>query len=507
MFWFDCGAVEHLLHSAEVNVVMKRSDVFFTVALVPLDYLVLIGSFLLAYFIRTRFPSFIPEFLQGPVGDALSFSPEVRLVPFAGYVNFIFITSFVLLVMFGLTGLYKIRRFQTVSQSSAQLLRSLAAAFFAFVTITFALGSTVLPRLVIIYAFVLTTIFMFLIRVVVRLIRRLLLRRGVGVLRIGLVGDGTVAQRAKRFIVLKHHTGYRLAQEFSGDKLREIERAIKRRTIDELVVANRLSSDELIRLRELCVQNRVGFMFIPSLIEVLSTNVAVRDIQGLPVIEVPITPLEGWGFVVKRLVDIVGSIILLIILSPIYLLLALAIYFDNPGPIFFKHERLGQNLRPFKLYKFRTMKQEFCDGDGNNVALARRRFADLLDANPDLRAEWEQYQKLKQDPRVTRLGIWLRRLSLDELPQFINVLKGDVSLVGPRPIVIGELDKYGSSQHRLAAIKPGVTGLWQVSGRNDTTYEERVRLDMIYVETWSVWLDAVIMWRTMFALIFRSGAY
>jgi len=486
---------------------MKRSDVFFTVVLVPLDYLVLTGSFLLAYFIRTKFPLFVPEFLQGRVGDALSFSPEVRLVPFEGYVGFILLISLVLLVMFALTGLYKLRRFQTVSGSSAQLLRSLAAAFFAFVTIAFALGSTVLPRLVIIYAFVLALVGMLLIRFVVRLARGLLLRRGIGELRIGLIGDGTMAQRAKRFIAKKQHAGYKLTREFGSEKIREIERAIKKRQIDELVVASRMSADELINLRELCVQNRVGFMFIPSLLEVLTTNVAVRDIQGLPVIEVPVTPLEGWGFVVKRLVDVVGSLILLIVLSPIYLLLAVAIYLDNPGSVFFRHQRLGQNLKPFRLYKFRTMRQEFCDGDGDNVTLARRRFADLLDANPDLRSEWEQYQKLKKDPRVTRLGVWLRKLSLDELPQFINVLKGDVSLVGPRPIVSGELDKYGSSQHRLAAIKPGVTGLWQVSGRNDTTYEERVRLDMIYVETWSVWLDIVILWKTVFALIFRSGAY
>lgn len=486
---------------------MKRSDVVFAAVLVPLDYLILVGSFLLAYYVRNQYPDLVPDFLRGRVGDALSFSPELRLVAYEGYVNFIVYISLIMLLVFAAVGLYKIRRFTTVSQSSALLLRSLAAAFFAFVTVTFTLGSTVLPRLVIVYAFLLALVGLFVVRGVVQLIRRLLLRQGIGILRIGLVGNGQTATRTKRFINQRRRAGYRIAHEFESEKMRPIERVIKKRTIDELVVASRMSSDTLLTLRELCVENRVGFMFIPSLMDVLTTNVAVRDIQGLPVIEVPVTPLEGWGFIVKRLVDVIGSVILIIALLPVFLLLAIAIYIDNPGPIFFKHERLGQDLKPFKLYKFRTMKREFCDGDGDNVVAARKRFTELLDANPDLREEWEQYQKLKKDPRVTRLGMWLRKLSLDELPQFINVLRGDVSLVGPRPIVAGELEKYGLSQHRLATIKPGVTGLWQVSGRNDTTYEERVRLDMIYVETWSIWLDVVILWKTVFALIFRSGAY
>lgn len=486
---------------------MKRSDVMFTVVLVPLDYLVLAGSFLLAYYIRVQFPTFVPTFLLGKVGDALSFSADVRLVPFAGYLNFILYISFIMLLMFALTGLYKIRRFETVSASSSQVFRSLAAAFFAFVTIAFALGTTVLPRLVTVYAFILALFGLLVIRGIVQLVRKILLRYDIGLLRVGLIGSGKTAQRAKRFLAQKRNVGYRISHEFEVEKLHPIKRAIKQRNIDELVVATKIPPDDLIMLRELCVQNRVGFMFIPSLLDVLTTNVVVRDIQGLPVIEVPVTPLEGWGFVVKRGFDILGSLLLLVVLSPVYLLLALAIYIDNPGPVFFKHQRLGQNLVPFRLYKFRTMKQEFCDGDGDNAAPARQRFMELLEDNPDLRAEWEQYQKLKNDPRVTRLGVWLRKLSLDELPQFFNVLKGDVSLVGPRPIVSGELEKYGTSQHRLAAIKPGVTGLWQVSGRNDTTYEERVRLDMIYVETWSVWVDIVILWKTVFALIFRSGAY
>jgi len=233
----------------------------------------------------------------------------------------------------------------------------------------------------------------------------------------------------------------------------------------------------------------------------------VRDMRGYTLIEVPATPLEGWGRIFKRILDFCGSLFGIVILSPLLILVSIFIYLDSPGPIIFRHRRLGKDLKPFWLYKFRTMRSEFCDGYGFNQQKAQRKFKDLLDSNKALKDEWSKYQKLKNDPRVTKLGAFLRKSSIDELPQLFNSLKGDLSLVGPRPIVKNELDKYGQMKHRLALINPGLTGLWQVSGRNDTTYEERVRLDMVYVENWSVWLDLVIILKTIMALIFKRGAY
>ncbi len=195
----------------------------------------------------------------------------------------------------------------------------------------------------------------------------------------------------------------------------------------------------------------------------------------------------------KRGLDIVLSLCALIVLTPLFAVIAVAIYLDSPGPIFYRQERLGLGRRHFRLIKFRSM---CVNAD------------EVLRRDEKLRKEFEELYKLKHDPRVTRVGAFLRRTSLDELPQFINVLLGDISLVGPRPIVEREVEKYWPFEERLFSVKPGVTGLWQVSGRSDTSYEERVRLDMRYIAERSLWLDLKILAATVPALLGRgSGAY
>jgi lipopolysaccharide/colanic/teichoic acid biosynthesis glycosyltransferase len=195
----------------------------------------------------------------------------------------------------------------------------------------------------------------------------------------------------------------------------------------------------------------------------------------------------------KRTLDIVVSLCALILLTPLFTVIAIAIYLDSPGPIFYRQERLGLGRRPFRLIKFRSM---CVNAD------------EVLRRDEQLRKEFEELYKLKHDPRVTRVGAFLRKTSLDELPQFINVLLGDISLVGPRPIVEREVEKYWPFEDRLFSVKPGLTGLWQVSGRNDTSYEERVRLDMRYIAERSLLLDLKIIAATVPALLGRcEGAY
>ncbi len=202
---------------------------------------------------------------------------------------------------------------------------------------------------------------------------------------------------------------------------------------------------------------------------------------------------EQLYLVTKRAIDITLSLLALAVLLPLFVILAIAIFIDSPGPVFYRQARLGQGRRPFKLIKFRSM----CTNAD-----------EVLRRNEALRKEFEELYKLKNDPRITRLGAFLRKTSLDELPQFINVLLGDISLVGPRPIVEKEVEKYWPFEDRLFSVRPGVTGLWQVSGRNDTTYEERVRLDMRYIAERSLWMDARILIGTVPALLGRgTGAY
>ncbi|MDX1977866.1 MAG: sugar transferase [Pseudanabaenaceae cyanobacterium bins.68] len=196
----------------------------------------------------------------------------------------------------------------------------------------------------------------------------------------------------------------------------------------------------------------------------------------------------------KRIFDILFALSVLIIFSPVYLLLALLIQLSSPGPVLYVQARVGKNGRLFNCMKFRTM-----------VVNADQVLEQLLDRCPASRAEFEHCYKLKQDPRITPIGKWLRMTSLDEFPQFWNVLIGDMSIVGPRPLVPEELPKYGEAIDQVLTIRPGITGLWQVSGRNDIPYEQRVQIDTRYVRRHSIFLDLEIIFKTIGVVIFPKG--
>ena len=198
----------------------------------------------------------------------------------------------------------------------------------------------------------------------------------------------------------------------------------------------------------------------------------------------------------KPFLDFIISIFILIISAPLIILICCFLKIFTKGNIFFIHKRIGYNGQVFSLYKFRTMKH-------NRDILLQNHFKD----NKNAKIEWEQNQKLKNDPRITMVGYFLREFSLDEVPQILNILKGDMSFVGPRPIVQKEIDKYGEVFNDYVRHKPGLTGLWQVSGRNNRTYKERVEMDLYYMENKSLWLDLKILVKTIPAVLLRKGAY
>lgn len=199
---------------------------------------------------------------------------------------------------------------------------------------------------------------------------------------------------------------------------------------------------------------------------------------------------------VKRVFDIILTIIGIVCISPLFAAIAIWIYKDSPGPIIFKHRRIGKHGREFSCYKFRSM---CVDADV--------KLKELLVKDPEARKEWETEFKLKHDPRITKSGAFLRKTSLDELPQLFNVLKGEMSLVGPRPIIKDEVPKYGNYIGDFYMVRPGVTGMWQTSGRSDVSYDERVQMDSWYVRNWNVWFDIVLIWRTIGVVIGKKGAY
>jgi Undecaprenyl-phosphate galactose phosphotransferase WbaP len=185
-----------------------------------------------------------------------------------------------------------------------------------------------------------------------------------------------------------------------------------------------------------------------------------------------------------------------LIALPFLLLAALLVKITSPGPVLYKQKRLGMNGKHFNTYKFRSM---YID--------AEQQLKKILETDPEAKKEWDEKFKLQKDPRITVIGRFLRRTSIDELPQLLNILKGDMSLVGPRPIVDAEVEKYGEDYLRIFSVKPGLTGLWQVSGRSDADYEDRVAYDTYYLQSWSVWLDLWIIFKTFGVVLVGRGAY
>lgn len=200
---------------------------------------------------------------------------------------------------------------------------------------------------------------------------------------------------------------------------------------------------------------------------------------------------------IKRTIDVIGSLVGMVLLVPatIAIYIAQKISKEDNGPLFYKHIRYGKNGKQFKLYKFRSMCMN-----------ADEKLKEYLKSNEEARKEFEENQKLQHDPRITKLGNFLRKTSLDELPQMLNILKGEMSFVGPRPVVKREIEKYGENKEKLLSVKPGLTGYWQVNGRSNTTYEERMNMELYYVDNCSLWLDIKIFFKTFIAVFKKEGA-
>lgn len=254
--------------------------------------------------------------------------------------------------------------------------------------------------------------------------------------------------------------------------------------------------DRLLALVEHHGQTFPHLLLIPDLFEFSSLWVEARDLMGVLGLEVRQRLFLPGPRLTKLAVEITLALGLTLLALPLIGLIALLIRLDSPGPIFYGHDRIGRRGKPFTAWKFRSM-----------VINSDQVLADYLEQHPEAQHQWQTTRKLKHDPRITRMGKWLRRTSLDELPQLWNVLRREMSLVGPRPIVDEEVHHYGDKFGLYTRVLPGITGLWQVSGRSDTTYEERVSLDAYYVRNWSVWLDFYILIKTIGVVVRGQGAY
>jgi exopolysaccharide biosynthesis polyprenyl glycosylphosphotransferase len=342
-------------------------------------------------------------------------------------------------------------------------------------------------------------------RFFIRGVKALLYRMGSGLRRVVIIGSGSVAENIGAVLKKRKELGYqvvRVADHFSHTTAKHIGKL----DVDELIFTNpRANEREALQAIDFCNRHHIVFKYSADLFATYSANMSVNPLGGVPVIELKRTRLEGWGRVVKRVSDILVSVFMIILTSPIALAAALIILFETGRPVIYKNERVGIRGRTFFMFKFRSMHQKDSTGPqfGVDGKKAEEREKQLI---KKLGTREGPIYKIGQDPRVTRFGRFLRRWSIDELPQFFNVLAGDMSLVGPRPHQPREVEKYEERYGQVFTLKPGITGLAQISGRSDLSFEEEMKLDVLYIEKWSMFLDIIIFLKTPFILFKKRKA-
>ena len=374
----------------------------------------------------------------------------------------------------------------------------LVYATFLYLLIAYLVKNTLFSRLTLVYFLVLSFILQVVLERVVVAMRRRRYAHGMDLVPTILVGsmdDMTAA--GLEAVSVQRWLGIRLlrtdAEMSTVASSAQLEAALEGGTAQAVLLASSLP--KMSPMVELCLRRYVTVYALGGTVRTLPYPSDVLFVGRTPVLRVRDLLVVGVGARIKRFMDVVLAGLGVAILSPLLLVIAALVKLTSRGPALFGHRRLGEGGRPILVYKFRSM-----------VVNAEERLQTMLAEDPALRAEYEATYKLRNDPRITRLGQWLRRTSLDELPQLFNVLRGDLSLVGPRPIVESEIAKYGPAAAAILRVSPGVTGLWQVSGRSDLDYAERVRLDMDYITHWSLWLDLRILMATIPAVTRRKGA-
>jgi len=337
-------------------------------------------------------------------------------------------------------------------------------------------------------------------RLIVRQLQRQVLKHGIGVHRVILIGDGVIAKTLKKELSGDPKIGYQVVLEIkqiNQQIFEQLKQLVASDKFDEIILVSwSFTQQEINSLLEFVDNYHLIFNYAVNFIGIESNNLLVKTIVGVPIVEVKKTKLEGWGRIYKRLFDIVGSIVGIILLMPVMLIITLAIKLDSVGPIFFKYRRIGQHGKPFTYFKFRSMIKDAHQFRFDPEFLAQHQ--NLRDGTPMM--------KFKNDPRVTRVGKIIRRWSLDELPELFLVFLGKMSLVGPRPHEIEEVEKYRRDHKKVLNLKPGITGLAQVSGRSDLNFDQEVKLDVFYIENWSFVIDWRIIFKTPLAVVRRRGA-
>ncbi len=427
---------------------------------------------------------------------------------FDAYAPFALLLTGLLILVYRMDGAYEIRRDSSLVEEAYRITAGTATAIIIMVAFAFFARPLLNSRLIFIYCGILIPAFLTIARIVVRAWLGRLRLRGIGVDRLLIVGAGEVGRMVMRNVVAQPELGYEIVGYLDDNPgksntalgrlrglgtIEMLPEVLKSLPIDEVIVALPWHAHrKIVQVVQEAQQANVRPRIVPDLFALMLGRVKLDQINGIPLIGMQPVAITGVNRALKRLVDVVVSLLAITLALPIWLVVPILIKLDTPGPILFNQVRVGRNGQRFIVHKFRSM-----------VANAEEQKASLAALNE---ADGPLF-KIKDDPRMTRVGRLLRRTSLDELPQFFNVLKGDMSLVGPRPALPEEVAQYEEWHMRRLEAAPGITGLWQVSGRSLIGFEEMMLLDTFYCENWSFGLDLKILLKTVPHVIFGRGAF
>lgn len=459
---------------------MKRSEFISGIVRVPLDAAMLMAAGLVTYALRT-------EVLD--VWRPVLFSFKL---PLSRYLLLVGIVSSLFILMYAVSGLYAMRTRMSRAQEVARVFIASSAGIMVVVLTIFLRQELFDSRFLVIGWWAMATLFVSAGRLVFRpAYRTFLSRYGWGRHRVLIIGDDAVTDEVVSAIISDPGNGYEIVRRLANPDIRQVI-ATADTGVDEVILANpNFPADRIVQLVDLCHERHLAFKFVPNIYQTLTTHYEVDAIGRVPVVELKRTALDGWGRVFKRVLDAAASAVGMVLLSPLLAAIAFAIKWETAGPVFVGLGRVSRS-RQFTLYKFRSMVQNAEELKPLLVSFNERSDGPLF--------------KMRDDPRVTRVGRLLRRYRLDELPQLFNVLKGDISLVGPRPHQPDEIARYAKHHRKLLAIKAGATGLAQVSGSSDLPFEEEAALDTFYIENWSLTMDLRIIARTVLKMLRDTSA-
>ena len=471
---------------------MKKLELTFTVAQLPVDYVMIALAGLSAY--ALRFTSFTK-----------SIRPVLFNLAWEKYWPLVLLTALGWVVIFALAGLYNTQPGRKLAGDLTRVVFACSTGFAAITIYVFFTLQKFDSRFLVLAGWILAIVYVCAGRIIMNGLKKLLYRAGFGLRKTVVIGKETVAEQIKNTLQSHPGLGYKLTAAFSHFNL-ETRNALLANRPEEIIFTDpKAHGDEVLEAIDFANEHHIAFKYSADLFSTISTNMAVSTIGGVPIIELRLTRLAGWNKIVKRLFDIIGSLFLIILFSPLFILISIIVVLESGFPIIYKNERVGQEEKKFFAFKFRSMYKKYSTGAqfGPEGEAALQMEKELIAKQ---NAKSGPIYKIKNDPRITRFGRFIRRWSLDELPQFFNVLSGQMSLVGPRPHQPREVAHYQRQHKIVLAIKPGITGLSQISGRSDLTYEEEINLDTFYIENWSLYTDLIIIIKTPFIVLTRKGS-